>query len=266
MILFATSNPHKVEEVLAIWRTLQSQADVEADLVGLDTVAVAGDEPVEDARTFEGNASIKAAHYAHATGMLCLADDSGLEVDALGGAPGVYSARYAGVTGERAAVDRANNALLMRNLGETPTEQRTARFVCAMALHDGREGGDPDQPLAVTRGTFEGRIIGPGESPRGKNGFGYDPLFYLPDRSKTSAELPPEQKNAISHRAEAARLMWGHIQELHLPVGPPGGLVRRVGVGEGDPVAVQEGADDLVEPRDGGVVVGQRLDLPGSPR
>jgi XTP/dITP diphosphohydrolase len=134
-----------------------------------------------------------------ATGRWTLADDSGLEVDALGGEPGVRSARYGGTGGTRAQRDAANNRKLLNALSAVPDEKRTARFVCAMCLADA-EG----RVAAETRGTVEGVI---GREPRGHNGFGYDPLFGLPHLGCTSAELPTEQKNALSHRGDAARQM-----------------------------------------------------------
>ena len=163
-------------------------------------------EPVEDGETFEQNARIKAIAYARATGRMCLADDSGLEVDALGGAPGVFSARYAGRGETRAERDRANNEKLLKELEGVPDDQRSARFVCAMCLADA--GGSV---LAETRGEFEGQIA---HVPRGTYGFGYDPLLYLPDADCTSAELPPEKKNARSHRGHAARRMCARLREL----------------------------------------------------
>ena len=190
-ILFATSNPHKVEEVAAILSphgiTVQSLSDLD----------VVPPEPVEDSDTFEGNARLKAVGYAAATGMRCLADDSGLEVDALDGDPGVHSARFAGAKGDRSVRDAANNAKLMGLINDVPENNRTARFVCAMCLSD-----PCGTIVAETRGTFEGVIT---TEPRGKNGFGYDPLLYLPDRDCTSAELSSEEKNARSHRGAAVR-------------------------------------------------------------
>lgn len=205
-ILLATSNPHKLDEIRAVFDAL---GDVGVEIVSLDAMDKTIDEPVEDQPTFEGNAELKARHYALASGMPCLADDSGLEVDALGGAPGVISARYAGVEGGRELADPANNRKLLAELGDTPPEQRTARFVCVMTLVDPQ-----GNRLAQVRGTVEGRIIPPGETPRGANGFGYDPLFYLPDLGKTSAELTPEHKNRISHRGAASRLMWRELKKL----------------------------------------------------
>ena len=192
-MLFATSNPHKLDEVRAVLGPLG------IEVTGLDTLDTVPEEPVEDGDTFEANARLKAIHYAKATGRTCLADDSGLAVDALDGAPGVRSARYAGEGETRAERDRANNAKLLRALAGVPAAERTARFVCAMCLADG-EG----RVLVETRGTFDGVIT---ETPAGENGFGYDPLLYLPDTDCTSAELPPEEKNRRSHRGEAVRAM-----------------------------------------------------------
>jgi len=199
-ILLATSNPHKVEEVR---RTL---APAGVKIVALDDLGVDAAPPAEDQPTFTGNATRKARHYARIAHRPCLADDSGLEVDALDGAPGVRSARFAGVDGDRAEVDRANNRLLIDRLAGVPADDRAARFVCAMVL------ADADRLLAEARGTLEGRII---DQPRGRNGFGYDPHFWLADRQCTVAELPPEQKNAISHRGRAARLLLEKLRRLH---------------------------------------------------
>ena len=202
-LLFATSNPHKVEEVAAIL------APMGIDVVGFGAMESKIPEPVEDGTTFQANARIKAVYYAKALGRMCLADDSGLEVDALGSAPGVHSARYAGVDGQRAQRDGANNEKLLAELQGVPAEQRTARFVCAMCLVDG-----DGSILAETRGTFQGIIT---TEPRGENGFGYDPLLYLPDVGCTSAELSPQQKNARSHRGVASREMARHLKSLQRP-------------------------------------------------
>ena len=231
-ILLATSNPHKLDEILSVFQycasapidknvdRCASEHDAESLPVQLVTLADVGlaylEEPVEDADTFEGNAVLKAIYYAKAANMLCLADDSGLEVDALGGEPGVKSARYSGKAGARSVVDPANNQLVIERLGETPVKKRTARFVCAMALCE------PDQtaePVAVVRGTVEGRMLtmleaGERVQGLGENGFGYDPLFYLPELKKTSAQLSPEHKNRISHRGDASRKMWAQLQAL----------------------------------------------------
>ncbi len=213
-IVLATSNSHKLDEIVAIWRDQpHDEAVASIELVGLDTIDThrAISEPIEDGQTFEDNAVLKARHYAAATGMVALADDSGLEVDALGGEPGVCSARFARAIGPRPIVDQANNKLLLEKLKDTPAQQRAARFVCAMALV---APGDGDGVLVLVRGTVEGRIIGPGEQRRGENGFGYDPLFFVPELGKTTAELSGQEKNAISHRGQAARLMWRRFQRF----------------------------------------------------
>jgi XTP/dITP diphosphohydrolase len=199
-IVVATGNPHKVEEIRAIL------APLGIVLRGLDEVGGPFPEPEETGRTFETNARIKAAAYAKATGRTVLADDSGLEVDALGGEPGVDSAIWAGSHGTRAERDARNNAKLSERMRGVPAERRTGRFVCCMCLADGS-----GQVLAETRGAFEGRI---GEAPRGSHGFGYDPWLWLDDAGCSSAELPPPAKNARSHRGRAARAMAQAIRGL----------------------------------------------------
>lgn len=213
-ILIATSNPHKLEEIRAVIK------DPNYELVSLEALPGEIDEPVEDQETFEDNAILKARYYAKASGMLCLADDSGLEVDALNGEPGVRSARYSNSDGPRADRDAANSLVLLNNLGDTPIDKRTARFVCAMAMVDSRRSSD--RPLAVVRGTLEGRILTIDEADdpaypergRGSNGFGYDPIVFVPDLNKTVAQLTPDEKNAISHRGDAVRKMWKHVRQL----------------------------------------------------
>jgi len=202
-IVLATTNPHKVEEVRAVLAPLGIEIVSLADIPGGREIP----EPREDGDTFEANATLKAVHYAHAMGRICLADDSGLEVDALRGEPGVHSAYYAhgldaGPSIPRAERDSANNAKLLRALEHVPEEQRGARFVCVMvaAAPDGNI-------LACSRGTFDGKI---GHAARGANGFGYDPLLVLPD-GRTSAELSPDEKNARSHRGAAARGIAGTL-------------------------------------------------------
>jgi XTP/dITP diphosphohydrolase len=199
-VLFATSNPHKVREVREVLCPLG------IDILILEDLSEAVAEPVEDGATFAENARIKAIGYARATGHRCLAEDSGLEVDALGGAPGVHSARYAEVEGNREEKDRANNNKLLRELSAIPSSERTARFVCAMCLADSN-----GTVIAETRGTYDGVIA---DSPRGTNGFGYDPLLFLPDVEKTSAELSSDEKNARSHRGAAARQMALVLKQL----------------------------------------------------
>ena len=199
-LLVASTNRHKVREIG------QVLAPLGVHVVGLSDVDAPGEEPVEDGATFEANARIKAVAYARATGRHALADDSGLEVDALDGAPGVRSARFAGAGATREERDHLNNALLLQRLEDVSDEDRTARFVCAMCL------ATPDGAvLAETRGTFEGVIT---RAPRGTNGFGYDPLLELPELGRTSAELPPEEKNARSHRSQAARRMAACLKDL----------------------------------------------------
>lgn len=194
-ILCATSNPHKVEEIAAIL------APLAMTVVGLDSLATPPPEPAEDGDSFEANARIKAIAYARATGRRCLADDSGLEVDALGGAPGVHSARYAGVGATREERDAANNRKLLEELARLPRAPRTARFVCALCLAD-----PAGTVVAESRGEFEGIII---DQPRGANGFGYDPLLLVPGTGRTSAELSPAEKNLRSHRGQAVKqLAW----------------------------------------------------------
>jgi XTP/dITP diphosphohydrolase len=199
-LLFASSNPHKLEEVRQIMQPIG------IDVIGLDQISEPPEEPVEDGDSFEANARIKAIAYARATGRMCLADDSGLEVDALGGSPGIHSARFAGTGNTRAQRDAANNAKLLAALKTVPQQQRTARFVCAMCLCDAQ-----GNVLAETRGEFPGLIT---DQPRGNNGFGYDPLLFLPDRRCTSAELSSDEKNARSHRGAAARLMAERLARM----------------------------------------------------
>ena len=153
--------------------------------------------PEETGRTFRANACLKASYYATRLGVWALADDSGLEVDALEGSPGVHSARWAQRHGEGKG-DAENNRLLLKQLEGIGEEKRTARFVCVLAL------SDPEGRVVMTaRDTVEGRILVGG--PRGTNGFGYDPLFLVPELGRTAAELDPEQKHAISHRGKALR-------------------------------------------------------------
>jgi XTP/dITP diphosphohydrolase len=192
-IIIATGNPGKLREIA------QVLAELPVSTVGLNEL---GDivEPDETGSTFAQNAREKALYYARATGQWCLADDSGLEVDALDGAPGVHSARYSSDTvtpgSDRSVIDQANNAKLLAALKDVPDQQRTARFMCCVAL------AEPGGVLIEASGAFEGLIA---RSNAGENGFGYDPLFYVPDHNCTAAELPPEEKNRISHRGRAVR-------------------------------------------------------------
>jgi XTP/dITP diphosphohydrolase len=218
-IVIATGNPGKVREIAGIF-----SGHPRVRVVGLADVAADLPEPIEDGQTFEANAQIKALHYAGLTGRTCLADDSGLEVDALEGVPGVLSARYAetafadGPFPDRASRDAGNNRRLLEVLGAVPVERRGARFVCAMCLVSPAGGPGPDDAprvLATVRGTFEGRIGVPPEVPRGSAGFGYDPLFLAgPDFARTAAQMAPAEKNARSHRGDAARQMGERIAAL----------------------------------------------------
>lgn len=195
-ILLATNNAHKASEISHAldfpgweFKTLRE--------MGIQS------DPEEDADDFLGNARIKALAAQEASGgMAVLADDSGLEVDALGGAPGVFSARYAGEDGN----DDANNAKLLVELEGVPDEKRTARFVCTLVFVD-QDGSE-----VVARGTVEGRI---GRSPQGEGGFGYDPLFW-PDvfeRKCTLAEVPQSRKNEVSHRGNALRTLRAELEK-----------------------------------------------------
>ncbi|MEQ1440608.1 RdgB/HAM1 family non-canonical purine NTP pyrophosphatase [Fontimonas sp. SYSU GA230001] len=156
----------------------------------------------ETAPTFVENALLKARHAAAVSGLPAIADDSGIEVDALQGRPGVYSARYAGAN----ASDASNNARLLQELADVAPEQRGARFVCVMALL--RHADDPVPVIA--QGLWQGRIL---DAPRGANGFGYDPLFWVPDHRCSAAELDPDVKNRISHRARAAAALLALLRE-----------------------------------------------------
>lgn len=200
--MIATGNSGKVKEFQEM---LQGTGHVE--YVALASLAAVPEAPEETGDTFRANACLKAAYYARHARMWTLADDSGLEVDALGGSPGVKSARWAAVH-EAGAGDAANNALLLKQLAQVPDDQRTARFVCVLAL------SDADGRIVLTvRDTVEGRIL---HQPRGNNGFGYDPLFLIESVGKTTAELPPEQKHAISHRGKALRQLRAQLAETHL--------------------------------------------------
>lgn len=184
-LLIATTNPGKLREYAAIFGGLGLELRSLADLGITDDVEETG-------TTFAENARLKAEYYAGRSGLLALADDSGLEVAALGGEPGVYSARYAGP----GASDADRIALLLQKLEGVPFHARLARFVCVIAL--ARPGG----PTAEVEGLLPGVIE---TAPRGAGGFGYDPIFYVVEEDKTLAELPAERKNQISHRARAAQ-------------------------------------------------------------
>ncbi len=176
----------------------------------------------ETGRTFRANACLKASGYALQTGRWALADDSGLEIDALGGAPGVASARWAFMQGTGRG-DADNNATVLRQLENVPDDRRTARFVCVLALAD-----DKGRILLTARDTVEGRIL---REPRGNNGFGYDPLFFVELLGRTTAELSPKQKHEISHRGKAlarlrAMMRQAHINNSSVSIVPTDATVR----------------------------------------
>lgn len=211
-IVLATANPHKVDEMREIFAALTPGIA----LLGLNDLETGPfSEPSETGTTFEENSTIKAIAYAGATGRTCLADDSGLEIDALGGRPGVISSHYCTDGREtgmsRSQRDEANNARVLRELDGVAPIERTARFVCVMTLSSAH-----GTILGQARGTFEGRIGIRGDVPRGRDGFGYDPLFLVaPGFAKTSAELSPQVKNRVSHRRSAAEKMARIVRGLY---------------------------------------------------
>ena len=192
-LVLASGNAGKLKELQAMLAGLPLQVVAQREL-GVGEVAETG-------LTFVENALIKARHACSVTGLPALADDSGLIVDALGGAPGLYSARYAGSPTD----DAANNAKLLDALREVPAERRSARFYAVIVLL--RHADDP-QPL-ICEGSWEGRII---DTPRGSNGFGYNPVFLDEELGLTAAEMQPEQKNGRSHRAKALQLLLQQLQ------------------------------------------------------
>ncbi len=183
ILVLATRNPGKVREIKA------SLEGLPVEVKGLDEFPEVP-EVEETGKTFFENAFKKAKEIAEATGQMALADDSGIEVDALGGAPGVYSARYAGVHGD----DRKNIEKLLKELEGVPSEKRTARFKCVMVVYH------PSGKWFSAEGIWEGLIS---LEPRGDKGFGYDPIFLVPELGKTAAELPLDEKNKLSHRGKA---------------------------------------------------------------
>ena len=204
-LVLATQNEHKVHELQQILADL-------VDEIGLEVVGASDfpDAPdvVESEVTFEGNARLKAVAGARATGLPSVADDSGLAVDVLGGAPGVFSARWsgshAGVDAPRAVRDRANLSLLLEQIGDVPDEHRTAAFVCAAVL------AMPDGSVESVEGRVAGTIR---RAPVGEDGFGYDPIFVPDGGSRSMAEYTDVEKNAISHRGRAFRAMVPILRE-----------------------------------------------------
>lgn len=191
-VIFATGNQGKMKEIRDIL------GDLDIELLSLKDAGIQADI-VEDGKTFEENAQIKARTVCSLTGEIVLADDSGLEIDYLNKEPGIYSARY---MGEDTSY-RIKNANLIERLNGVPDEKRTARFVCAIAA------AFPDGTMKTVRATMEGRI---GYEEKGENGFGYDPIFYLPEYGCTSAELSMEEKNKISHRGKALKAIKDELR------------------------------------------------------
>ena len=192
-IIFATGNEGKMKEIRRIL------ADPQLEILSLKDAGIHADID-ENGKSFEENAMIKAEAICKMTGEIVLADDSGLEIDYLNKEPGIYSARY---MGEDTSY-RIKNASLIERLAGVPDEKRTARFVCAIAA------AFPDGTVKTTEGVIEGRI---GYEERGENGFGYDPIFYVPEFGCTTAELSEEQKNAVSHRGKALEKMREILKE-----------------------------------------------------
>lgn len=200
-LLVATRSEHKLREIRGI---LAGVPDL--DVVGLEEAGVAYDpreEDLEPFETFEENALSKARYFHDRTGMVTVADDSGLCVDALEGRPGVHSKRFAPGDATGLARDLANNAHLLASLTDVPRDERGARYVCVVALVD--EGPEP----RFVRGEVEGVIA---SGPRGEGGFGYDPLFLIPEWGRTFGESTPEEKHAVSHRGRAFRALAGMLE------------------------------------------------------
>lgn len=195
-LLIATNNPHKLDEYQEILADLPFKFDLTSPArAGLSL------DPAETGTTFIENAIIKAEAFAQASGLLTMADDSGLEVDALNGEPGVYSARY----GDTAKDDHVGRyQLLLRKLADVPWEKRTARFRCVIAL------ATPTKLLGTVTDTVEGYIA---YEPRGEGGFGYDPVFFVPELDRTLAQLSSAEKHRLSHRGRAARQLVKFLQE-----------------------------------------------------
>jgi len=193
-VVIATRNRKKFEEMAALLGGLDLEVRSLADFPGVPTVP-------EEGETFEKNAKAKALAYAQATGQWALADDSGLEVDALGGRPGVRSSRWGGEEGN----DDLNNRTLLEALADHPKETWTARYRCVVAL------ATPDRVLLVAEGACGGRIT---DRPAGANGFGYDPYFFVPSEGRTMAQLAPSAKNRLSHRGRAIRALKRRLKKL----------------------------------------------------
>lgn len=195
-VVLATRNQHKVDEI----RRILDEVGAEVDLVGVTEFPDVGDV-VESGLTFTENALLKAREVATATGCAALAEDSGISVDALNGMPGVFSARWSG----RHGADAANLELVLAQLRDVPDEHRGAAFVCVAALVT------PDRTETVEEGRVPGRLA---REPRGDGGFGYDPIFVPDGHGRTTAEMPPAEKDALSHRGRAIRAIAPHLRAL----------------------------------------------------
>ena len=193
-IVLASSNPGKVREINQLLATLDLHVQPQSEFGVVDAE--------ETGLTFVENAILKARNAAHHTGLPAIADDSGIEVDALNGAPGIYSARFAG----EGASDQANLEKLLTEINGVPEAQRSARFQCLMVFM--QHASDPT-PM-ICQGTWEGRIL---LAAQGDNGFGYDPVFYVPTHDCSSAELPADVKNALSHRGQALRQLLAALKQ-----------------------------------------------------
>ena len=196
-IVLASGNAGKVRELNHML------AGFDVEIVPQTQFKIA--EAIEDGLSFVENAIIKARHAAKLTGLPAIADDSGIEVDALNHAPGLYSARYSG----EGANDQKNNDKMLRELTGVPEAKRTARYQCVLVFM--RDGNDP-MPM-IAQGSLEGRIL---ESPRGMGGFGYDPIFWLPDHGCAAAEITLDEKNKISHRAKAMQVLLQQLKQAHI--------------------------------------------------
>ena len=197
-LVVATRRMHKIQEIRKILATVPNLRVLDLNEAGVPYDAA--EEDLEPYDTFEENAASKASYFQKITGLPTVADDSGIEIDLLDGAPGVRSKRFApdrGLSG--VALDQANNEYLLTSLGDVPLAERTGRYVCVAVLNR----GDPDD-VTVVRGEASGRIL---NAPQGSGGFGYDPLFFDERLGKTFAEIAPEEKNARSHRGKAFRTL-----------------------------------------------------------
>ena len=193
-VVLASKNRHKLVEIAAILEKLDIELVLQSEL-GIDI------DVEETGTTFEENSLLKARAVMEATGLPALADDSGIAVDALNGAPGVYSARYGF---DDSLDDHGRMMLLLKNTEQVPDDQRQAQFVCVITLVT------PEGEVIQARGEVHGTLT---REPRGENGFGYDPIFFYPPMGMTTAELPPEVKNRVSHRANALKLMYEKLKE-----------------------------------------------------